>query len=120
MYRLDEEPFRGSSVEAEERSRDSLKLEYAGGVGAVMADVSRNGRVPKLSSVESAPFAVLEVSAVDVTGGEKSGDASVAFSGAIGVVGGGIADVAASFTAFIRFSLAVAQGRSGLAKELLA
>ena len=66
MYRLDEEPLRESSVDDAERSRDSRKFEYAGGVGAVIVDGSRNGRVPKLSSVVDASFVELEVSADDV------------------------------------------------------
>jgi hypothetical protein len=120
VYRLDEELLRGSSVDDAERSRDSRKFEYAGGVGAIMVDGSRNGRVPKLSSVVGASFVALEVPSDDVPGGESSGEASVAFSGATGVAGGGIADVVASLTAFMRFSLAAVQGKSGLTKELLA
>lgn len=117
MYRLDEELFRGSSVEDAERSRDLLKLEYVGGVGAVMVDGSRNGRVPKLSSVVGAAFVAFEASAADAPKGEKSDEESVAFSGARGVVGGSMAAVVVSLTAFVRFSLAAAQGRSALANE---
>ena len=117
MYRLDEEPFRGRSVDDAERSRDSLKFEYAGGVGAVIVDGSRNGRVPKLISVVGSSFVALEVSADEGTGSEISGEASVALSGATGVAGGGMTDVLASLTAFMIFSLAAAQGKSGLTKE---
>lgn len=119
VYRPDEEPSRGRLVDDAERSRDSLKFEYAGGVGAVIDDGSRSGRVLKLSSVVDASFVALEVSADDGTGGGVPGEASVALSGATGVAGGGISDVVASLTAFMRFSLAIAQDKSGLTKELL-
>ena len=64
-------------------------------------------------------FVELETSAPDPIVVGVSDEALVVFIGATGVDGGGIAAVV-SLTAIMRFSLAVVQGRSGLAKEPLA
>lgn len=118
MYKLDEELLRGSCVvEDADSSRDSLKLEYAGGVGAAMVDGSKSSEVLKLSSVDVADSVGPVALSADVLVGRKFCDEPVVSSDASIVAGGAIAAVVVSFTVFNKFSLAVAQGSSGLLND---
>jgi hypothetical protein len=99
-----------------ERSWEFLKLEYAGGVGAVMGiDGSSSGKVPKLSSLCGAVSVELNVLLAEVVAGRNFGEVFVAQVGAGTVAVDGIAAVVASLVAFIKFSLAVFRGSNGLA-----
>lgn len=74
-----------------EKSRDSLKFEYAGGVGAVV-NGSSSGTVLKLNVFDdTASSVVFGTSSAVLPEGKHVGGLSVASAGLCGVVGGGMA-----------------------------
>ena len=80
-------------------------------------DGSRSGRVPKLSAVRGTVSVELDVLSAEVVVGRKVGEISAVLVAAGTVDGGCIVALAASLTAFIRFSLAAVQGSNGLANN---
>jgi hypothetical protein len=97
-----------------EKSRDSLKFEYAGGVGAVV-NGSSSGRVLKLNVFDdTASSVVFGTSPVVVPEGKHAGGLSVASAGLCGVSGGGMAVALALFIVVARSPSVADQDCGGL------
>jgi hypothetical protein len=95
-----------------EKSRDSLKFEYAGGVGAVVVNGSSSGSVPKFNAFDDTPSSVVfGTSSVVLPEWRHVGGLSVASAGLRGVVGGGMVVVLALLVVVARsLSVAVQDG----------
>ena len=97
-----------------EKSRDSLKFEYAGGVGAVV-NGSSSGTVLKLNVFDDTTSSVAFGAPSVVLPEEKHVSVlSVALAGLCGAVGGGIAEALALFIVVARSPSVADQDCGGL------